>query len=210
VEPQGAQFHRVEHVVAYVGRLHGTGQVPQLDAERLCQRGPGEGAEQADERATLHVFIQRLGCARRKLRGHVGDQRGPGWLRPAPAVGQGLAPASVAFLKQLPEQRQQRAISVQCPFAQGDELLGRDLSARLDLRQLRAVVPDALGQVALAQAGRRPSASKLGAETGRQLTHPVDVARSAVHGAVPVSADVGDPCGASPTSKRTRCHVDRL
>jgi hypothetical protein len=50
---------------------------------------------------------------------------------------------------QLPEHAHERAVGLECSVAQHGELLGRHLTASFNLRQIRPVIGDAVGQVVL-------------------------------------------------------------
>jgi hypothetical protein len=59
VEAQHPALHPVQRVAADVGRLHGSGEIHQLDAERLGQEHTAGAAEQPEEGTTLHAGIRR-------------------------------------------------------------------------------------------------------------------------------------------------------
>ena len=193
MQAQDAGLHGVQHVVADVGRLHGASQVPQLDAQRLGQDGTCGDAEHAEERATLHVAIRRVVARRGKpktgARGHNdgGDTldrqtaTGPG----APSLSMCLLPTGFPFRQQLAEHAEQLATGGQLPLAEEDELLGRDLGARLDLGEVRTVVADPGGERLLRQPSREPSTAQVGAESPRAFLHGIHVGRSGGHAATP-------------------------
>jgi hypothetical protein len=65
-----------------------------------------------------------------------------------------LLPAGFALRQQLAEHAEELAAGGQLALAEDDELLGRDLVARLHLGEVRAVVADLVGERLLRQSGR--------------------------------------------------------
>ena len=89
-----------------------------------------------------------------------------------------LLPAGFSFHQQLAEHAEQLAPGGQLPLAEEDELLRRDLGARLDLGEVRAVVADPGGERLLRQPGRESSTAQVGAESPRAFLHGRRVGRS--------------------------------
>jgi hypothetical protein len=180
VQAQDAGLHGIQHVVADVGGLHGAGQVPQLHAQCLGQHGAAGDAEHAEERAALHVAIRRVAGRRGKPAGTGGDDDGGDPLDHRLAAGAGtpplhmsLLPAGFPLRQQLPEYAKQRATGRQLPFAEQDELLRRDLRARLDLGEVGTVIADPVSERLLCQPGREPATAQLCAQAPGALLHGI-------------------------------------
>jgi hypothetical protein len=96
-----------------------------------------------------------------------------------------LLSSGFPFRQQLAEHADQLAPGGQLPLAKKNELLRRDLSARLDLGEVRTVVADPGGERLLRQPGREPSTAQVGAESPRAFLHGTHVGRSGGHAATP-------------------------
>ena len=110
VEAQDASLHPVEHLVAHIGCLHGSGQVHQLHAEGFGQEHACGAAKQPEEGTTLHAGIRRWGGWRHKpqpcgIRQGDGGGLVEGVQRSAglnlPPLGVRLLPPCLALGKQL-------------------------------------------------------------------------------------------------------------
>ena len=92
-----------------------------------------------------------------------------------------------------------------------DELLSRHLTASFNLREVRPVIGDAVGQLLLVQPGLAATAAQLLAEADSKQSDRLRVER--VCGGLLSLGGVGrwvTSCGVSPTWNRTGCHVTRL
>jgi hypothetical protein len=113
--------------------------------------------------------------------------------------------------RQLPEHPHQRAAGLERSVAQHGELLGGYLAAAFNLREVRPVIGDAVGQVVLVQPGFAAATPKLLAEADGEQPDRLRVER--VCCGLPSLGGVGrwvTSCGISPTWNRTGCHVTRL
>ena len=91
--------------------------------------------------------------------------------RPTQTLRMRLLPAGLPFCQQFPEHAKQLAAGTQLPLAEQDELLRRDLRARLDLGEVRTVVADTGGERLLRQPSREPSTAQVGAELPCAFLH---------------------------------------
>jgi hypothetical protein len=112
---------------------------------------------------------------------------------------------------QLPKHAHQPTAGLKCSVTQYGELLGRHLTASLNLREVGPVVGDAVGQLLLLQPGFPAPAPELLTEADGKQPDRLRVER--VRCGLLSLGGVGrwvTLCGVSPTWNRTGCHVTRL
>jgi hypothetical protein len=92
-----------------------------------------------------------------------------------PPLGMRLLPPGFPLRQQLSEHPEELAAGGQLALAEDDELLRRDLVARLHLGEVRAVVPDPVGERLLRQSSRTTPAPQLGAELACTILNRIDL-----------------------------------
>src|SRR5215213_949577 len=128
-----------------------------------------------------------------------------------PTLGGDLSASRFALVGQLPEHSHERTAGLERSVTQHGELLGGHLTGSFNLREVRPVIGDAVGQVLLVQTGFPAAAPELLAEADGEQPDRVRVER--IRGRLLSLGGVGrwvTSCGVSPTWKRTGCHVTRL
>ena len=129
---------------------------------------------------------------------------------PPPLGGQLSAPR-FPLGGELPKHAHQPTAGLECSFTQHGELLGRYLTAAFNLREVRPVIGDAVGQLLLVQPSFAASAPELLTEAHGKQPGRLRVER-VCRGLLSLGG-VGrwvTSCGVSPTWNRTGCHVTRL
>jgi hypothetical protein len=146
-----------------------------------------------------------------------GNGDGLGWsIRAAtepllPPLGSYFSAPRFPLGGQLPEHAHKRTAGLECSVTQHGELLGGHLTASFNLREVRPVIGDAVGQLLLAQPRFAAAVPELLAEAQGEQPDRLRVER--VCGGLLSLGGIGrwvTSCGLSPTWNRTGCHVTRL
>jgi hypothetical protein len=128
-----------------------------------------------------------------------------------PTLGGYLSTPRFPLGGQLSEHAHERTAGLKCSVTQHGELLGGHLTASFNLRKVRPVIGDAVGQVLLVQPGFAAAVPELFAEADGEQPDRLRVER--VRSGLLSLGGVGrwvTSCGVSPTWKWTGCHVTRL
>jgi hypothetical protein len=128
-----------------------------------------------------------------------------------PTLGGYLSAPRFPLGGQLSEHAHERTAGLECSVTQHGELLGGHLTASFNLREVRPVIGDAVGQLLLVQPGFAAVVPELLAEADGEQPDRLRVER--VRSGLLSLGGVGrwvTSCGVSPTWKWTGCHVTRL
>jgi hypothetical protein len=128
-----------------------------------------------------------------------------------PTLGGHLSAPRFPLGGQLSEHAHERTAGLECSVTQHGELLGGHLTASFNLREVRPVIGNAVGQLLLVQPGFAAAVPELLAKADGEQPDRLRVER--VRSGLLSLGGVGrwvTSCGVSPTWKWTGCHVTRL